>query len=313
MSGARHSIEQLQRWLQKVITHHGGVAAGVASDAARAAIPIEPRELEAIIPASQSQSSLERLAVYGNAYYVRLMQCLRELFPASQYAMGDDAFDDFAYGYLQSYPPRGYTLGKLSDNFVDYLAATRQEHFAEESADDAVENWSRFVVELARLEHVIDQVFDGPGVEDEPPRIYDQLISVPREDWPSIRLTPAPCLRLLAFEFPVNDYFTAFRRSEAPELPELRATWLAVTRRDYVVQRYELSETQFALLEAISSGSPIGVAIERAASQSGEFDTLLKNLSTWFYQWARDQFFLQLDGSNPSPCPTFHGGNEDER
>ena len=308
MSDTRHSTEELQHWLQSVITHHGGVAAGVASDAARAAIAIEPGELETIIPPSQSQSSLERLAVYGNAYYVRLLHCLRDLFPACRYAVGDDAFDDFAYGYLQSHPPRGYTLGKLSDNFVDYLATTREEHFADDGAGDAVENWSRFVVELARLEHVIDQVFDGPGVEDEPPRLYEELVSVPREDWPSIRLTPSPCLRLLAFEFPVNDYFTAFRRKQSPELPEPRETYLAVTRRDYIVRRYELSATQYALLEAISSGAPIGAAVERAASQSGEFDELLQNLSKWFSKWARDQFFLRFDCSSPCPSPTFHGG-----
>jgi len=40
------------------------------------------------------------------------------LFPACRYTVGDDLFDEFAYGYLQSYPPRGYTLGTLADNFV---------------------------------------------------------------------------------------------------------------------------------------------------------------------------------------------------
>jgi hypothetical protein len=311
MSAARHSIEELQRWLQTVITHHGGVAAGVASDEARAAISIGPSELSSLILPSHAQSCIERLAVYGNAYYTRLLHCLRDLFPACRYTVGDDLFDEFAYGYLQSYPPRGYTLGTLADNFVAYLETTRQEHFDDDEALPAVENWSRFLVELARLEHTIDEVFDGPGIEDQPPRIYDELSSVPQDVWPSLRLTPAPCLRLLSFEFPVNDYFTAFRRGQPPEPPEPRATHLAITRRDFVVRRHTLNATQYTLLEAITTGARLGDAIAAAASQTDDLDSLSQSLAQWFSKWAHDEFFVRLD--NPCPCPTFHGGNEDER
>jgi hypothetical protein len=311
MSGARHSTEQLQRWLQSVITHRGGVVAGVASEEARAAILIDPSELDALILPSRAQSSFERLSVYGNAYFVRLLHCLRDLFPACRYAIGDEAFDDFAYGYLQSYPPRGYTLGKLAENFVAYLEATRQEHFANVAAPKSVENWSRFLVDLARLEYAIDQVFDGPGIEDQPPQIYDDLRSVPAANWPAIRLVPASCLRLLAFEFPVNAYFTTFRRGESPDLPEPRATYLAVTRRDYVVRRYDVNGAQYALLEAIVSGAPIGDAVARTAAQTEDVDQLSQYLTQWFSQWAGDQFFVRLDYS--CLCQAIHGGNDHER
>jgi hypothetical protein len=310
MSGARHSTEQLQRWLQSVITHHGGIAAGVVSDEARACIPIEAGEIDSLILPSKSQNSVERLSVYGDAYYARLLHCLRDLFPACRFAVGDDVFDEFAYGYLQSYPPRGYTLGKLADNFVAYLESTRREHFACDAAPRFVENWSRFLVELARLEHVIDQVFDGPGIEDQPPRIYNDLLAVREEDWPSIRLIPAPCLQILAFEFPVNDYFTAFRRGQTPQLPDPLATYLAVTRRDFVVRRYKLAAIQHALLAAIVAGAPIGDAVQCAASHENELESLLRNLSQWFSKWARDQFFVRLD----CVCTglTFHGGKSNE-
>jgi Putative DNA-binding domain len=320
MSAAPRSTEQLQHWLQTVITHHAGVAAGVNSDAARAAIPFSGQSIESVILPSRSQSSLERLAVYGNAYYVRLLHCLRDLFPACRYAVGDEAFGEFACGYLQSYPPHGYTLGTLADHFVTFLDQTRQEHFAgepvaepsaEEFSATHVEDCTRFLVELARLEFTIDQVFDGPGIEDHPPQIYDQLRAVPREDWPAIRLTPAPCLRLLEFDFPVNDYFTAFRRDESPEPPEPRKSYLAVTRRDFVVRRYRLNSMQHALLAAIVSGATIADAIATVAAKSDDADQLLPRLSQWFSNWAREEFFVRLETSF-SNCIHVHGGTTHE-
>ena len=125
--------------------------------------------------------------------------------------------------------------------------------------------------------------------------------SVPQDVWPSLRLTPAPCLRLLSFEFPVNDYFTAFRRGQSPEPPEPRATHLAITRRDFVVRRHTLNATQYTLLEAITTGARLGDAIVAAASQTDDFDSLSQSLAQWFSKWARDEFFVRLDQSLPLP------------
>jgi Putative DNA-binding domain len=301
MSTVPHSAQQLQRWLQAVITHAGGVAAGIESTAAREAIS-SAGTLEAIILPSRSQSSLERLAVYGNAYYVRLLDCLRELFPACRYAVGDEVFDEFAYGYLQSYPPQSYTLGDLANNFATFLDETRREQLGDEldaSRDDVQnaqpEEWSRFVVELARFEYVLDQVFDGLGTENDPPQLYEQLLAVPQDVWPSIQLRTAPCFRLLEFEFPVNDYYGAFRRSESPDLPALGRSYVAVTRRDYIVRRFGLDVTQYRLLKAIMSGSTIGDAVARAASLTEDHDKLPDRLSRWFSIWGREQFFARIE------------------
>jgi hypothetical protein len=315
MSAVPQSTEQLQRWMQTVITHYGGVAAGVDSEEARAAIAVHSGELESVILPSQSQSSLERLAVYGNAYYVRLLHCLRDLFPACRQAVGDEAFDEFAYGYLQSYPPRGYTLGTLANHFVEFLEESRSEYFGESAGGEAttdeasaadVESWSRFVVELARLEFTVDEVFDGPGIEDVPPSIYDELLAVPPDQWPAIRLLPAPCLRVLAFEFPANAYFTAFRRGHSPELPAPQRSYVAVTRQDYVVRRYDLDAAQHALLAAIVSGATIGDAIGATAAETGDVEALLPYVSKWFSRWARAQFFVRLEIS--SARRAIHGG-----
>lgn len=290
-----HSLDQLQKWMQAVITHPGGVAAGAAAANTREAVGLGSLGLEMIVLPSRTQTSAERLAVYSHAYVARLLLCLRELFPACLHAVGDDIFDDFALGYLQAYPPRSYTLGSLADRFVDYLEQTRIGSDASlATQSDAVEDWSRFLIELARLEQVIDDVFDGPGTETLIPVRPDQLTEIAPEKWPELRFELAPCLHILSFEFPVNEYFASFRRGEAPELPEPRRTHLAISRRDYVVRRYPLDESQVALLGALVVGATLGDALAAAARIEADVAILTESLSTWFEFWTRERFFASI-------------------
>src|SRR5687767_1884458 len=92
-------LEALQCWMQRAIAQNEG------DDASQH------------IQASQSQSPADRLAVYQHAYFARLTDCLREMFPAVVQALGRDGFDQFACGYLQRHPPASYTLNKLGDRF----------------------------------------------------------------------------------------------------------------------------------------------------------------------------------------------------
>ncbi len=293
------TLEQVQRWMQAVVTHPGGVEAGTASPDALAAIELGPRGLEGVILPSRTQTSAERLAVYAHAYLARLLHCLRDLFPACRHAVGDDAFDDFALGYLQLHPPTSYTLGNLANRFVEYLNQSREhQDLAGDSRESEVDTWSRFVVELARLEQTIDEVFDGPGTERLAPLGFDQLAAIAPEQWSQVRLYPAPCLRVLSFEFPTNDYFAAFRRGQSPELPDPRPTHLAISRRDYVVRRYPIDATQQVLLSAILGGATLGEALAGAARLQPDGATLALQLTDWFAFWSEQRFFTAIV---PSP------------
>src|SRR5262249_57687903 len=90
--------------------------------------------------------------------------------------------------------------------------------------------------------------------------------------WPEGRLVPVPCLGVLALRYPVHLYYTAVRRKKKAEFPDPAETLLAVTRRRYVIRRYELSRPQFALLEAVLRGCSVGDAIRLAADAAGNDD-----------------------------------------
>jgi len=288
-----HPLDQLQRWLQAVITHPDGISDGIASDAARQEINVTPQQVEQVIVRSQAQTSIERLAVYGNAYYARLLECLRESFPVLAQAVGRETFDQFAFGYLQAHPSTSYTLGKLGERFDDYLHETRPDKAEAEAGQIG---WPDLLIDLARLEWAIGEVFDGPGTEREPPLDPAMLGAISPEQWPAARLVPTPCLRLMTFRFDVNDYFTAIRAEEQPEPPPPEKTFLVLTRINYVVRRIALTKEQFGLLTALAAGTTVGDSIERLVAECrSDVDLLAQQLPGWFQDWAEARLFKRIE------------------
>jgi hypothetical protein len=291
MSERPWKLAQIERWMQAIITHPGGVADGIQSPQARAAAGASQSELGRIVNRSSRRTAIERLEVYANAYYARLLECLRDEFPALVHALGEEAFDGLAFAYLVECPPTSYTLAELGRRFPDYLERTRPV----ESDDRPVAGWADFLVDLARLERTYGEVFDGPGIETLPPLRPEQIDAIPAGRRLQARLQAAPCLRLLSLRFPAHEYATAVRRDGEPRVPERSTTWLAVSRIDYVVRRWPLSAPQFALLESLVAGDTLQAAIERAAVSSAGIDDLAGKLGAWFREWSANGFFVAID------------------
>ena len=282
-------LDQIQRWMQAVITHPGEIEDGVASADARAHIDIGPDDLEQVVTRSHALAAADRLRVYGNAYFARLLECLREEFAILAQALGEELFDEFASGYLQTYPSRSYTLHHLGANFPRYLADTCP-------ADDDGSGWATFMIDLATLERVYSEVFDGPGVEGRSLLSAEALLAVPPDRWADARLVPADGFRLVELRSPVHEYISAFRRKEDPAPPDPAETLLAVHRRDYVVRRHLLTRPQYELLTALVAGESVGEAIGHAADAAGaDADTLLTDLRAWFQKWAAEGFFQAVE------------------
>lgn len=293
MASTQPTLEKIQRWLQAVMTNPAGVAAGIESDEARRHIDVSALDVERVILASQRESSLERLAVYGNAYYLRLLECLREFFPCLAEALGRETFDEFAVGYLQRYPSQSYTLHRLADRFVQFLAETRP-------VSDA--DWTGFVLDLARLELTIEQVFDAPGPEPDPwlaasaPEANAAINSwanlSPAELNEETRLVAATGLTLVQFAWPVSTYYTAWKRGQPLPWPEPQAQFVALLRRDYIVRRHELTRPMYELLSRLVAGTPLSEAISQVSAGEAGVKLFPDELREWFFQWSRHGLFV---------------------
>jgi hypothetical protein len=310
-------LDAVQRWFQAVVTHPAGVAAGAGSAAAQGVLPLgrlDRGALEQLVRRSSRLTAEERLAIYANAYYARLLECLRDVFPVLVQVLGAETFDSFAFDYLQRYPSRSYTLDRLAESFPRFLEETRPDRPAEPTAaekpspgDSRQPSWPDFLIDMATLELAIAKIFDGPGAEGEPLLAPADLLALGTgAGFAAARLAPVPCLRLLRFRYPVNAFYTAARarRPEGPAdlpFPEPAGEHVAISRTDFVVRRYDLSPFEFGLLSALLSGATAGEAIAGAAAASElSDDQLAAQLDDAFRRWTAAGFFRALAAPPPT-------------
>jgi hypothetical protein len=279
------ALRDLQGWLQAVIQHPGGVATAVASQEARRWLNPAPGALDDIVRPSAALTAEQRLAMYARSYQLRLLECMRELHPALRYALGPALFDDFTLDYLQANPSTSYTLFELDRGFADHLGATRPE------LADGEEPWTSFLVDLARLERLFLEVYDGPGieaVESKPsetgigrhqpcfdanfPAQHGWSLSASGAElaaelppgWAEAAVSAVPCLKLFASPYPVGRYLVAVRRGQLPALPRPQPCFLVLNRRNYTVVLHELEANAYGLLDALVTGAPLAEAAAKA-------------------------------------------------
>ncbi len=293
MNRSQPELRRVQGWLQAVICDPQGVAAGIESDAAREHVDVGIDHLEEVVTRSQALSAGQRLAVYGRGYFARLLECFRAEYACLRHALGDELFEKFVIAYLHEHPPRSYTLHQLAADFPRYLAGSRP------TADPVTgvrEDWPDFLIDLAHLERAFVETYDGPGVEGRALLCGEQLRRLDDEQLAAVRVTTVPCLRLLPFRYPVPAYFRQLRRGQQPAVPQPADTYLAITRRDFRVQFYELHAATYRFLESLTQGCAVGAALEGAVPEAaGDASELVRSLKTQLTHWADTGFFLPLD------------------
>jgi hypothetical protein len=285
------SLDSLLRWFQSTVTHPGGVAAEGNTAA-----------IDAAIAPSSRQTSVERLTVYAQSYWARLVGCLEEEFPTVRAAVGDEAFASFAVGYIEAHPSTSYTLGRLSDRFVSYLQET-----AAHAAGHTDARWSQAVVEIARLERAITEVFDAPGGETIGYLTPIELAAIAPDRQADLKLTLLPTVRLMTFDHDVNEFFTAVRRAapsgESPPWPAERRTYLALSRRDFVVRRHALSHPEFVLLSGVAAGTTLSGALASLFDDPTiDVESAAASLGRWFAAWSEAGLFQSLTADFQPPA-----------
>jgi hypothetical protein len=152
-----------------------------------------------------------------------------------------------------------------------------------------------FLIDLAKFEWNVSEIFDGPGAERAELLDATQLAGTQPSRLPDMKLSLIPSVRLPRMNYAVHDYYQALRENRAAAAPAKRRTHLVLFRRDYIVRYHEIAASQHALLAALLAGNTVGEAIARAAAQyEGAADALAADLQHWFAQWTSEGLFLAI-------------------
>ncbi len=248
-------LARLERWMQAVIVHPGGVEDAVRARPATRNLKVSDA-LRAILP-SKTMGSLERLAVYQGMYPLRMRDALAADYPGLAAFLGPERFFDFVLAYVAAHPSRSYTFARLGDRVPEFFGKTRR--FAP----------AAFLSDLTRLERAINEVFELDEEEVGLAASAAPLLRPVAADWASRRLAVTPTLRLLSFRYAAGPALDALKAGKRPNARP-RASWSAVHRRRYVVYRVELRREEFLLLSALAKGRPLGAALRAAARAFGK-------------------------------------------
>jgi hypothetical protein len=281
-------LDALQRWMQAVIVHPGGVDQALRDETAQALLPVE-RVAEVIRP-SRTLSAAERLDIYHGMYPLRMYDALEYDYPGLAHFLGVESFREFVREYVLAYPSRSYTLNRLGDHVPEFLKSARVPK-------------REFCHDLARLELAVTQVFDAP----ETPALGPERIdAVPAEAWEGARLHTIAAFRLCAFRYPVNDYLQSLRDERHRHPPvRLKNTWVAIYRRDYGVYRLDLSRPAHDLLADLAAGMTLGGAVQAALRRPSRPQVDPNLLFRWFREWVSSGVFrsVELGGAAPEAVP----------
>ncbi len=232
-------------------------------------------ELASWIRTDRGIPASERIRVYANAYFARILAALREDFGALSAALGDDAFHDLAKLYLMLHPSRSFSLRFVGEHLPSFLSGPVGEPFRRRfpSAPD-----------LAALEWAITDVFDAPDA-----RVLERatLARLSPDAWPSLRFSLIPAHRILSLAWPVQRLRDAWS-ADAP-LPEIApgATTVLVHRRDERVFQRALSRAEATALSCVGDGEDFAAVCGRLAELDPRADVAARALEL-LNRWLAD-------------------------
>lgn len=268
-------LDRLQRWMQSVVVHAGSIEQALGA-------PEAVREVEgaaAVIRPSKTLTPAERVEIYHAMYPLRMEEALATDYPALKHFLGGPGFFELAQQYVRVYPSRCYTLNRLGDHMPEFLKnAAERKHQA-------------FLVDLARLELAVTEVFD----ERETSALSEAGIAALKpEDWEHAVLRPVAALRLVDLRYNANDYVQALKDEQRAPRPKQKPTWVAIYRKQFAVYRQELSRPAYELLAELVAGAALGAAIQAALLRDARRRPHPDQLSRWFRDWVAAGMFASV-------------------
>jgi hypothetical protein len=233
MSATMSTLAELQRDFQRHVMHgHERIVDAIESTAK--------------VPATT------RLAIYSEAYRLRLTDALASTFPRLQQLLGQDEFAKVAGEYIDLSPSSFPSIRWFGDRLPSLL--------------DRAYRAQPWICELARWEWAIASSFDAT---DAAPIGVDVLGAVAPENWPTLQFEFHPSVQVVRLKTNAPTLFKALS-DDAPapqgvKLDEPQA-WL--------IWR-ELLKTQYRSL-----GADEAAALEHART-GGTFETLCDVLCQW--------------------------------
>jgi hypothetical protein len=188
------ALAELQRRFFELVTAREGVAKELELRG------LSPETLAAIIAGDARATAVDRLDVYANMYFFRILDVLRSDYPKLLAVLGDGAFHNLATEYLQAHPSRHPSLRFVGASMASFVAGHA-----------LARPW---LVELAALEWARVDVFDRA---DQAPLAREDLMAIEPEDFATLPLVAIAACDLVPAAWAVEDLWRTLEARSEPE------------------------------------------------------------------------------------------------
>lgn len=193
-----------------------------------------------------------RLAIYGNAYYSRLIESLEQDYEAVHVMLGDEEFTCLSTQYIDTYPSKFPSLRWFGQYMAENLA--KHKPYSEHP----------YLQELAVFEWTFIEAFDA---ENAPVVTEADAAQVPPDKWPELQIKLHPSVHWFDYEWNILPVWKAATSDEPmPELKQLENKECCVVwRQDLMTQYRTIDADEKILLRGVAENNNFSELCEHLA------------------------------------------------
>lgn len=257
-------LNWVESLLYRLITAPAGVAEGLARERSLAS-----GGLANVIASDDRLSAGERVDIYANMYFYRILDVLKEDFPAMLAMLGPVRFHNLVTGYLIEYPPTHFSISNAGNHLADFLR------------DHPLREEFPFLADLALLERALIDVFHAP---DAVPLDAERMRAIAPADWPAVELKLHPAHQIIDLQWDVASILKGMEPGETPSPPHRVDLAMLVWRKRNMVFYRPIDAAERGELEALAKGSTFAEICELLAATVEDGDsaaTINRRLESW--------------------------------
>lgn len=263
-----------------------------------------------LIRPGKNLTSFQRLEVYNQQYWYRLLDCLEDDFPGLRALLGQRRFARLAREYIVSHPSKTFSLRDLGQELVSFL----------QRRSDLIEPNPPLCVEMAMFEWAKIVAFDGPASA----AIDADYIRTNAAG--ELKIGLQPYLTLLDLHYALDRYSIALadrqkdrneagsdrkkekRTAKRAPYPVREEICLVVHRHENVVYFKRVERAAFVILTALRRGRSLNDAVSDALTFAGtrqsspvleedgmNYRQLQGNVQNWFTLWMQLGWLCRRD------------------
>jgi hypothetical protein len=266
------SLRELQTWMKWVIADPRGVKTALESSSVEEP---QPRALP-WIQQDSAKSALQRLDIYAEAYFSRILEALQEDFPRTVSVLGESFFKNLIATYLKEHPSKTYNINEIGEHLPAFAA---QLTFCDDFP---------FLPSLMELEWQINRQTWLPSP---PSQTQVSLESLGEANLEALFIVLNPSLQLLMSTWPLDEMWEL--PTEKNFLPLENETDFILFRSFLGPRIQRLTKPQLVVLNLILQKNAFADVFE--IYQETFPNSEAREIITWFQSWARHQVICDFE------------------